>query len=171
MSRERNDIKMNKNGKIKGKFNIIDLLAIILVIGVVVGIAVRFGSSITTAVQSNEEFIYTVKVEGVRDYTIAALKKGGKITDKKSEIDLGEIVDVKSEPAVITAERADGKIVNAPQPDRYTAIVTIKTYGKEADNSYITADSNELSVGRVTEIFSKYVHTSGKIMSVTKTGE
>ncbi len=162
---------MDKNGKIKGKFNIIDLLAIILIIAVVIGIAVRFKSTVTTAVKSDEEFIYTVKVESVRDYTIEALKKGGKITDKKSEIDLGEIVAVESEPSKIQTERADGKIIMADQPDRYTAIVTIKTHGKESDNSYITADSNELSVGRTTDVYSKYVHTSGKIMSVEKASE
>ena len=159
---------MNKDGKSKGKFNIIDVLAVILVIAVILGLAVRFKSSVTTAVKSDEEFIYTVRVEGVRDYTIDALKKGGKLTDKKSEKDLGEIVSVEEEPSKVQSERADGKIVLADQPDRYTAIVTIKTRGKESDNSYITADSNELSVGRTTEIYSKYVHTSGKIMSVEK---
>lgn len=161
-------IKMTKDGKIKGKLNIIDLLAIILAVAVIAGIALRFKSPVTTAVKSDEEFIYTVKVEGVRDYTIEALKKAGKVTDKKSELDLGEITDVSVEAAKIQSERADGKIVLAPQPDRFTATVTIKTRGKESDNSYITADSNELSVGRTTDIYTKYVHTTGKIMSVEK---
>ena len=95
-------------------------------------------------------------------------QKAGKVTDKKSELDLGEITDVSVEAAKIQSERADGKIVLAPQPDRFTATVTIKTRGKESDNSYITADSNELSVGRTTDIYTKYVHTTGKIMSVEK---
>ena len=159
---------MTKDGKIKGKFNIIDVLVILLLIAVVIGIAVRFGSSVTTAVKSDEEFEYVVKVESVRQYTVDALNKKGKITDKKSELDLGEIVSVETEPAKFLSEKSNGEMVYASQPDRFTAYVTIKTQGKESDNSYITADSNELSVGRVTEIFSKYVHTSGKIMSVTK---
>lgn len=157
-----------KDGKIKGKFNIIDLLAILLVFAVIVGVAVRFGSSMTTAVKSDEEFIYTMKVEAVRDYTIKAIEKAGKVTDKNSTIDLGEIINVEVMPAEERAERADGKVVMAPKPERYTALVTIKTHGKEAQNSYITADSNELSVGRKAELYSKYVHTTGKIMSVEK---
>ena len=161
-------IVMTKDGKIKGKINIIDLLAILLAVAVIAGIALRFKSPVTTAVKSDEEFVYTVRVEGVRDYTIEALKKAGKVTDKKSELDLGEITDVSVEASKIQSERADGKIVLAPQPDRFTATVTIKTRGKESDNSYITADSNELSVGRTTDIYTKYVHTTGKIMSVVK---
>ncbi|MBQ3123800.1 MAG: DUF4330 domain-containing protein [Clostridia bacterium] len=160
---------MNIDGKIKGKFNVIDLLAIILVIAVAVGIVVRFKSTITTAVRSDEGFVYTVKVSGVKSYTVDALEKKGKVTDKKSGLDLGEITDVVAEPASTQTERADGKIVMSEQPERYNVTVTIKTRGKEAENSYITADSNELSVGRTTDIYTKYVHTSGKIMSVEKT--
>lgn len=159
---------MNKNGKIKGKFNIIDLLVIILIAAVVVGIAVRYGSSVTTAVKSDEEFEYVVKVESVRMFTIDALEKKGKVTDKKSTLDLGEIIDVQYEQTKYQSTTAAGKIIFADQPERYTAYVTIRTRGKESDNSYITADSNELSVGRMTEIFSKYVHTSGTILSVEK---
>lgn len=159
---------MDKNGNIKGKFNVIDILVIVLLVVVVAGIAVRYGSSVTTAVKSSEEFEYVVKVESVRDFTIDALEKKGKVTDKNSTLDLGEIVDVQVEPTEYQSTTADGRIIFAQQPDRYTAYVTIRTQGKESDNSYITADSNELSVGRTTEIFSKYVHTSGMIMSVNK---
>ena len=162
---------MDRNGNIKGKFNIIDLLVIILLVVVVAGIAVRYGSSVTTAVKSDEEFEYVVKVESVRDFTISALEKMGKVTDKNSTLDLGEIVDVKVEPTEYQSTTADGRHIIAEQPERYTAYVTIHTRGKESDNSYITADSNELSVGRTTEIYSKYVHTTGMIMNVTKLSE
>lgn len=162
---------MNKDGKIKGKFNIIDLLAIILVIAVAVGIGVRFRSTITSTVKADEEFVYTVKVTGVKSYTVKALEKKGKITDMKSEMHLGEITDVEYEPCTTEAERADGKIVNTEQPERYNVMVTIKAYGKEIENSYVTDDSNELSVGRITDIYTKYVHTTGKIMTVKKVTE
>lgn len=168
MNDERKKNIMDKNGKIKGKFNIIDLIVIILLVAVAAGICVRYGSSVTTAVKSDEEFEYVVKVDSVRDFTIEALEKKGKVTDKNSTLDLGEIVDVRVEPTEYRSTTADGRIVFAEQPERYTAYVTIRTRGKESDNSYITADSNELSVGRNTEIYSKYVHTSGDIMSVTK---
>lgn len=166
---------MNKDGKIKGKFNIIDILVIVLIIAVIAGLAVRYGSRITSAVKSDEEFEYVVRVQSVRMYTIDALKETkdteSKLSDKKGTVDLGKITNVEYEPATVISEKADGTIVDAPQEDRYTAYVTIRTRGKESDNSYITADSNELSVGRSTEIYSKYVHTSGLIMEVNKIGE
>lgn len=159
---------MNKDGKIKGKFNIIDLLVIVLILAVIGGIILRFGSSMTTAVKSNEEFEYVVRVEAVRPYTVEVLNKKGVVTDKNSNMDLGEIISVEAEQATLSSQRADGKLVDAELPGKQNVLVTIKTQGKESDNSYITADSNELSVGRMTEIYTKYVHTTGMIVEVKK---
>ncbi len=159
---------MDKQGKIKGKFNIIDILVILLIIAMVIGIAVRFRSTVTDAVKSDVSFEYVVKIESVRDYTIKALEKKGKVTDKKSELELGEIVNVEYEPTKYQSTTADGRIVFAEQPERYTAYVTIRTQGKESENSYVLADSNELSVGGTAQIFTKYIDTTGSVISIDK---
>lgn len=161
---------LDKNGKIGGKLSIIDLGVILIVLIVALGIFARFGSSMTTAVKSDKEFEYTVKITGVRQYTIDALNKKGKVTDKKSEMDLGEITDVEIIPTVFQSTTAAGEIVNTDLPGRYTCIVTVRARGKESDDSYIMHDSTELSVGRTVEIYSKYVKTSGEIMSVDVVG-
>ena len=74
---------MDKNGKIGGKVSIIDILVVVLVVAVIVGIVARYGSSVTGAVKSNKQFEYVLKVESVRQYTVDALEKKGKVTDKK----------------------------------------------------------------------------------------
>ncbi len=157
---------LDKNGKIGGKISIIDIAVILLVIVVAAGIAVRYGSSVTEAVESDKVFEYVVRVSSVRDYTVNALEKKGKITDKKSEQDLGEITDVRVEDARFQSTTASGDVVETTLPDRYTCYVTIQARGKESDDSYIMHDTTELSVGRSVDIFSKYVRTSGEIVSV-----
>lgn len=157
---------MDKNGKIKGKFSIIDILVIVLILVVIAGIVTRYGSKITTAVKSNEQFEYVLRVENVRIYTVDALKKMGYITDKKSEKNLGEITDVKVENATQQSVTANGEVQNPEIPDRYTCYVTIVAAGKESDDNYILEDSTELSVGRNIDLYSKYVKTSGDIESV-----
>ena len=147
---------MDKNGKIAGKISIIDILVILLVIVVIAGIAVRYGSKITTAVRSSEKF----------EYTVDALERKGRITDKKSEKDLGNIVDVRYEPAKMQSTTANGRVVMPVMPDRYTCYVTIQAVGRESDDNYVLDDSTELSVGRDVELYSKYVKTSGTIESV-----
>ncbi len=157
---------MDKNGKIGGKVSVIDILAIVLIVAVIAGICVRYGSKITNAVRSSEKFEYVLRVENVRKYTVDALERMGKITDKKSEKDLGEIVDVRYENATQQSTTADGRVVNPELPDRYTCYVTIQAVGRESDDNYVLDDSTELSVGRDIDLYSKYVKTSGTIESV-----
>ena len=157
---------MDKYGKIKGKFSIIDLFVIILAVVLIAGIAVRYGSKATTAVRSSEEFECVLKVTNVREFTVTALEKKGVITDKKSEVEIGEIIDVEVNDAEFQSTTADGKIITTTLPDRYNCMVTIRAKGKVSDDAYVMPDSNELSVGRNMEIYSKYVKTSGEIMSV-----
>lgn len=157
---------LDKNGKIGGKFSIIDAGVILIILIVAAGIFVRFGSGMTTAVKSDKEFEYKVEVSGVRQYTIDALSKKGKVTDKNSVMDLGEITDVKIVPTQFQSITAAGEIITTDLPERYSCIVTIRARGKESDDSYIMNDSTELSVGRNIDIYSKYVKTSGDIVSV-----
>lgn len=157
---------LDKNGKIGGKVSIIDVGVILLVIVVIIGIFVRFGSGITTAVKSDKEFEYKVEISGVRQYTIDALNKKGKITDKNSVMDLGEITNVEIVPTQFQSTTASGEIITTDLPERYTCLVTIRARGKESDDSYIMNDSTELSVGRNVDVYSKYVKTSGDIVSV-----
>lgn len=157
---------MDKNGKINGRFSIIDLFVIILAAVLVVGIAVRYGAKATTAVKSSEEFECVLNVNNVRSYTVKALEKKGVITDKKSEVELGEIIAVEVKDAEFQSTTADGRIVMTNLPDRYNCKVTIRAKGKVSEDAYVMNDSNELSVGRNMDIFSKYVRTSGEIMKV-----
>lgn len=157
---------MDKNGKIAGKISVIDILVIVLVIAVIAGIAARYGSKITKAVKSSEKFEYVLRVENVREYTVKALEKKGKVTDKKSEKDLGEITNVQVETATQQSTTADGRVTMPEIPDRYTCFVTIRSMGRESDDNYILDDSTELSVGRNIDLISKYAKTSGDIVSV-----
>lgn len=157
---------LDKDGKIGGKLSIIDLAVILLIIVIAAGIGIRYGSRMTKSVKSHETFEYVIKVPAVRKYTVDALKKGGNITDKRSEKVLGHIKDVRVEPAVDNITTADGKIVEAEMPDRYFCYVTIEAEGKESDEGYILDDSTELSVGRTVDIYSQYCKTSGEIKKV-----
>ena len=157
---------MDKNGKIGGKISIIDIGVIVLIIAAAIGLVIRFTSGTTTAVTSNETFRYVVKVNMVREYTVNALQKRGITTDKKAEMLLGEIKDVKVEDSKIQSTTASGKIEWSNLPDKYTCYVTIEAEGRESEDGYILDDTTELSVGRSVDIITKNVKTSGEIISV-----
>ncbi|MDD6484965.1 MAG: DUF4330 domain-containing protein [Clostridiales bacterium] len=157
---------MDKNGRIKGKFSIIDIAVIVLVIAVIAGIVIRFGSGVTSAVTSDVTFKYTVKVNGVREFTVKGLEKKGYITDKKSTEKIGEIQSVEVSEAKIQSTTANGTIEWSTLPDRYQCVVTIIADGRESEDGYLLNDTTELSVGRNVDLITKYVKTSGDIISV-----
>ena len=68
MTENEEGVKMilDKNGKIGGKVSIIDLFILLIVLVVIAGIGMRYGSRITSAVKSDAEFEYVVMVEGIR---------------------------------------------------------------------------------------------------------
>lgn len=159
---------MEKNGKLFGKLNIIDLGVILVVLIAAVGICVRLFGAPSAAVKSSVDFEYVIRVENIRQFSVEALQKKGTITDKKSKEKIGEIVDIKVEPAEFQSITANGSVVMTKLPERYTCYVTIRSNGKEATDGYFTSDNTELSVGRNFEIYSKNIKTAGNIESIKK---
>lgn len=157
---------LDKNGKIGGKVSIIDLAVVLIVLVVIAGIGMRYGSRVTSAVKSDAQFEYEIKVEGIRECSVEAIEKKGAVTDKKSEMNMGEIVDVRVEDATKESVTADGKVTYAKLPDYYTCYITVRGRGKESEDNYVLADTTELSVGRIVDFYSKYIKTSGLITRV-----
>lgn len=157
---------MDKNGKIGGKISIIDIAVILLIVLAAAGIGMRFMSSATTAATSNVTLRYVVKINAVRSFTVDALKKGTLITDKKSEMKLAEIKDIEVSESRMQSTTANGEIKWATLPDKYSCLVTIEAQGRESEDGYLLDDTTEVSVGRMVELYTKYVKTSGEIIKV-----
>ncbi len=158
---------MDKNGKIGGKISIIDIAVILLVLIAAAGIGIRFMSNATTAVTSDVTLRYTVKVLGVREFTVNALKKASVMLSKDDDI-IAEIKDIEVSDSKIQSTTASGEIKWATLPDKYTCMLTVEAQGRESEDGYLLDDTTEVSVGRAVDINTKYVKTTGEIMSVEK---
>lgn len=158
---------IDKNGRLFGKLNIIDLAVILVVIAVVIGVFVRFTGGAGKIVTATKQIEFEVKVDGIRSYTVDALDKKGVVTNKNYDIITGEIANVATVDCIQKATKANGTVVEAPLEDRYTSTVTIVTDGKESDSGYFDSNNEELAVGREYTIYSKFVKTTGVITKVS----
>lgn len=159
---------LDKKGKLFGKINIIDLCAVIIVIAAIAGFGARFASSAAKNARETVKFLYTVEIDGVRKYTVDALDKKGIVTDLKGKSVIGEIKDVSVQPMKTQSFTADGRMVFAEVPEKYTILVEIEGEGKESDNSYFVGNDVELSVGTTLSMTTKYANSSGKVKSIEK---
>lgn len=159
---------LDKNGKIFGKINIIDLLVILAILAGIIGFGARFASKAAEDVKKKVQFSYVVQVDGVRIYTVDALLKKGIVTDTKTESVVGEITDVEYKPYVESMLTASGERISVEVPDSYSVIVTVNSEGNESDSGYFVGENIELSVGSTMSMTTKYVNTSGRIKSIEK---
>ncbi len=157
---------LDKKGKIFGKVSIIDLFVIIVLAAAVIGISARFVSGAAKNAKEKVKFSYVVEIDGVRDYTINALNKKGKVIDLKGKSVIGEIKNVTFQQMKTQSFTSDGRMVFAEVPERYTVLVEIEGEGKESDNSYFVGNDVELSVGTTMSMTTKYANSSGKVKSI-----
>lgn len=146
------------------KMNAVDVLIVILLVVCVAGIWIRFSGSRDLSATKIE---YTLKLKGVRDYSVAALEKKGNVYDPKLKKQMGTIVDVEVLDAVGEEEMANGQNVIAPIPERYDVILTIQTDGSIGESAYYSAASNELCIGKTYEMYTKWSSCYGTIERVT----
>ena len=135
------------------KVNVVDIIIVLLLVVCVAGILIRFSGTKNLSATKIE---YTLKLKGVRDYSVKALEKMGNVYDPKLKKQMGTIVDVAVENAVGEAEMADGRNVTAPIPERYDVTLTIQTDGSVGESAYYSAASNELCVGKTYEMYTKW---------------
>ncbi len=158
---------MDKNGKIFGKINIIDLAAILIVVLAIVGITIRFTSIAAENVNKKTNFSYVVEIEDIRSYSVNALNKMGTATDKHGNV-IGEIINVESDKMKNQLVDENGKPVKVFKPGRFVAKVTLESEGKDTDSGYFVGENTELSVGSSITMYTKYANCSGKIVKVEK---
>lgn len=149
------------------KINIIDVLILLLIIGLIFAMYIKFG--VREHTKAEADFItieYTMKVSSVRKYTVDLLKVGDYVYDSQTKIVIGFISKIEVENSIETVETSDGRVVNAVNPNKYDITLTILCDGMETDKGYYASRSIDIKVGDDKQIETLYVKTYGTIMSM-----
>lgn len=156
-----------KTGKLFGVVSIIDILVVVCIIALGFGIYTRYTSdSDANAASEHSTFQYIYKVEGVREYTLEALKKGGPVYDRETKEYIGDVVGVTSEDAKMETSMIDGRFVVVTVPERYDAYVTVEVDGKHNSLGHYTDANRYIGAGQTLNALSKFSNTEGQIIEV-----
>lgn len=160
---------INKEGKLFGKISIIDILVVIVIAAMALGVYMRFFITPEEVKVKTEKFTYEVRIEKVRQYSVDALYQKGAMYDTETKEYLGEIKKIVSvEPTADTGINSKGETVAIEYPERYTVVLLVETDGNIGDNGYFTASNQRISVGGAMKFETKYIETSGNVISVSK---
>lgn len=118
------------------KFNIIDALIILGLIGGIAG-AVWF---FTNAADTEDGYVeFVVELRQAMPHFMEQIDVGGEIRDSIRNYLLGRVVDMRYQPAVtMTFDNETSTFSNTVVPDRYDVYITIRGRGSWNDSQILT---------------------------------
>jgi len=159
---------IDEKGKLFGKINVIDFcIAIFIVLALVVSVF-KFVLSPADANDDKANFVveYTLKIAGIRDYTVNQFEKGENVYDVNGET-IGKIKDVKVDPAEGMVLKKDGTYNETTWPDRYDVVLTLETKATTNKKGFIVVgEGRQLLSNEELEITNRKYKTTATIMTV-----
>lgn len=137
----------------KLKFNLVDVIFILVLLAGVAFVALRLSGSISSALpnsdkeKASEEYIITFYATESADYIVDHLWVGSPMTDDSITLDMGTLVDFETGPAQISSAAADGHLVISDR-EGYSSVYLMCRV-PAADNGFgiTTADGLKLEIG------------------------
>lgn len=120
---------MIKNGKVFGKFNVIDFLAVLVIVVALAALAVFFLVPRT----GGDTLVMKFRIEEVDEFVAEKVKVGDKLYDDTNLFELGEVIAVDRYEALSHGEENDGVYSFAVKEGINSMIITGKVKGEKTD--------------------------------------
>lgn len=134
----------------KWRFNIIDVLFLLVVLAGILFVILRLGGfdvvARITGTASTEEYVITFIDTEVPDYAAERIEKGDKATDDNLSVNLGTVVDVQLSPAQVPTPDTEGILVVSAEEGFSTVLLSCQVKASDNGNG-VTVDGLDLGVG------------------------
>ena len=157
---------MDTNGKIAGKISIIDIAVIAILLIVIAGMVYRFTASGAMVNRGDAMVDFTVRIEGVRDFTIENYQVGLSVYDRRSNQFIGTVTGFREEPSYQLVALNDGTMIHAALPERINVYVDIEANGRTTYNAIFAEGTFEVTAGSIINMRTRFVEVQGTITSV-----
>lgn len=134
----------------KWRFNIIDVLFLLVVLAGILFVILRLGGfdvvARITGTASTEQYVVAFTSNEVPDYVAERIQAGDKVTDENLSVNLGTVVDVQLAPAQVPTPDAQGKLVISEEEGFCSVLLSCRVTASDNGNG-VTADGLDLGVG------------------------
>lgn len=158
--------RIDNKGRIFGKVSVIDLFVVVFALAMVFAFYLRFFRSETTSVRAEDAdtFTYTVKIDGVRQWTVDGFHEGEQVWDSDNDTLLGTIKEIEAVPATAEVSLVNGTTVVTEKDNRFDIYLTIEADGLISENGrYFASRTYELGVNTPIYLYTKYCWVSGTV--------
>lgn len=132
---------IDERGKLFGRINVIDLLLILIVLGALAFVGVKFlgKDNIPIIAADKKTTTVTLFANAVHPFVVDKIKVGDVLRLTSNSAVFGKIVDIRKDKATSVVSTADGKFVNSEIPDKYLLYIDIE--------GEATSSGGSLSIG------------------------
>lgn len=161
---------MDKNGKIRGKISIVDLIVILIIVAIAAGSIYRFTSP-ATAVDPGEVTIdYTLRVAIVREMVLEYYERMAEqnlpVFDRNTNLYIGSVTNVRHQTRYGHEVLPDGSLVTARRPGEVVIYIYITAIGRQTPNAIFVGGTREINVGGIIQMRSKYVDVETTVSDI-----
>ena len=158
---------VDEKGRLFGKVSLIDIFVILFALVLAVAVSLRFFTNETTSLRGeNDTFTYTLRVNGVRSWTVDGFREGDELWDTDHDTYLGTITKVESAPAVWEYDLMDGSFKEAPARDRYDVYLTVEADGLISNGRYYASRTFEMGANATLYFYTKYCSVAATIWTM-----
>ncbi|MBQ4054748.1 MAG: DUF4330 family protein [Clostridia bacterium] len=135
---------MENQTKTKRKFNIIDLIFIIIIVAAIVAVGFKFFGDASTT-RSSGQYVVTLHSDDVPDPALVPVVEGAKMTDETGDIYLGKISEVVMGESIIYTTNSDGQICTSAK-EGYSSVDIKITVNAVGNDHFITVGGTKYSI-------------------------
>ena len=135
---------MENQTKTKRKFNIIDLIFIVIIVAAVVAVGFKFFGDASTS-RSSGQYVVTLHSDDVPDPALVPVVEGAKMTDETGDIYLGKISEVVMGESIIYTTNSDGQICTSAK-EGYSSVDIKITVNAVGNDHFITVGGTKYSI-------------------------
>ncbi len=135
---------METQNKTKRKFNIIDLIFIIIIVAAIVAVGIKFFGDASTS-RSSGQYVITLHSDDVPDPALVPVVVGAKMTDETGDIYLGKVSEVTTGDALVYTTNSDGEICTSPK-EGYSSVDIKVTVTATGNDHFITVGGTKYCI-------------------------
>ncbi|MDF2521895.1 MAG: Uncharacterized protein K0R84_2523 [Clostridia bacterium] len=159
---------IDEKGKLFGKINVIDLLAILVLVLIAAGVVYKFGYTDNRGVGNDSLIQYTASIKDIRSYTAEAISVGDSIYDSKTGTYMGKVIGKELQPYKDYITKTDGTVSLAEKPDRFELLITMEVPGVVNSYSYLASGNRDVNNQSTVFLENRLATVQGKVVDVRK---
>ena len=158
---------LDKNGRVFGKINMIDLLMIVFILSIVIMVFMRMKLK-STINKPLVEVCLKCKIKSIDEKFSTNIGKSAPIYLKNEEESFGRIVEITENESLTFRKFLNGKVKEFAVPRRFDLYLNIDSKLKEGEFSYFSDFNEPICVNKTLKARTKYAIFDLEILDIKK---